>query len=590
MKSKALSRFLVWRIKHISNKNFVYILSGIIGVVSGFAAVVLKWSVLKIHHYLEHNVEDKLGVFYFLVIPIFGIFVTSLLANYVFKEVLGHGVSNILYAISKGSSVIKIKKAISRMATSFFTVGFGGSVGLEAPIVATGSAIGASIAKEMHLNYKKRTLLIGCGAAACISAVFNSPIAGVIFSIEVILVEVAISKFIPLLIASFCGVLVSMSLLGGDFLFSLEKTEKFIASDVLYYVGLGVFCGFLGVYFTRITYFTEGAIEKIKNTNIRALVGGTALGCMIMLFPPLFGEGYNTIDNLVNNRPEQLIVDNVFLFEGLTENSALIIFMVLLIIFKAIASALTIGSGGSGGIFAPTLMVGSIAGYLYASVFNNLGAKLWAPNFALVGMCGVMSSIQHAPLSAIFLIAEITGGYTLFVPLMIVSAIAYLTKAYFEPHSIYTKKLVEKGDLIQNDNDKQVLSLIDINKLIEKDFKPVQMEGTLGDLVEVIKVSKRNYYPVVDENESLVGILRLDDVRKIMFDQKVYESIYVKSVMQIPREIIQTTDDMALVMNKFERSGAWNLAVTEDDKYIGFISKSTIFNSYRKRIIKQHKE
>jgi CIC family chloride channel protein len=476
------------------------------------------------------------------------------------------------------------------MVTSALTVGLGGSVGLEAPIVVTGSAIGSNIGRLAHLHYKERTLLIGCGSAAAVSAIFNSPIAGVIFASEVILSEVKISKFIPLLIASVAGSMISLLFGVNAILFSSFHAESFTISDVPFYIGLGVLCGLIALYVTRTHYFVESWIAKVSHPYRRAMVAGLFLGVIMLIFPPIYGEGYNTIKLLIAGQFDHILEHSV-LFNEIDNVWFLALFMIGLVLIKGVASALTIGSGGSGGIFAPSLFVGGVAGFAYARIINLLGFSnnISTTNFTLVGMCGVMSGILHAPLTGIFLIAEITSGYTLFVPLMIVSAIAYWTIAYFEPHSIYTKHLVESGDLITHDKDQQVLSLLNFRKLIEKDIKIIDANASLGELVELIKKSNRNVFAVID-GCTLVGTIHLDDIRRIMFDKEKHHTVFVRGIMKIPKTMIYLTDDMPTVMKKFESSKSWNLPVVEDDIYIGFVSKSTIFNAYRKKLIRQNRD
>jgi len=585
-----LVKFLIWRLKHISNNNFVLILSGLIGLVTGMAAVALKSTVHLIQGFLEKNL-DITGINYlYLFYPLMGIMLTLIVAKYIFKEKLGHGITQILYTISKNSSIVRRSMMYSRMVTSAITVGFGGSVGLEAPIVVTGSAIGSNLGRLTHLNYKKRTLLIACGASGAISAIFNSPIAGVIFAIEVILTDATINKFIPILIASVTGSLVSLVLLGDDILFSFKIVDQFSAGDVPYYMLLGIACGIVSVHFTRVTYLVEKWVAKIKNDANRALLGGIGLAIIILIFPPIYGEGYNTIKLLLSGNEADIFQRS--LFYSISNNTiVVIIFLFAIIVVKPVASALTLGSGGSGGIFGPSLFIGGISGYLFALTNNfMLPGQISASNFTLVGMCGVMSGVLHAPLTAIFLIAEITGGYTLFVPLMLVSAIAFTTVMYFEKHSLYTKNLVESGDLIQDDKDRYVLSLIDIKKVIESDLLTVSADAKLGHLVELVKISKRNIFPVVNEKEELQGIITLDDVRDVMFDEEARQKIEVKSLMQKPPTEVYPYDDMQTVMNKFEVTQAWNLPVIDEGKYLGLVSKSRIFNAYRKKLILQDKE
>lgn len=584
---KLLSKFLVWRIRHLSTRNFVILIAGVVGIVGGVAAVTLKSTV----HLIQELILDIKVDYAYLVFPVLGIIATAFLARYVLKEQLGHGITSILFYISKKSSIIHRNKMFSRMLTSGITVGFGGSVGLEAPIVVTGSAIGSNIGRLMHLNYKQRTLMIGCGAAAAISGIFNSPVAGVIFSIEVIMTDVTIAAFTPLLIASVLGSLVSMTLLGDDVLFSFKLTDPLKTSDFIYYLLLGFLCGLVSVYFSRVTLWTENLISRVKAIFTRALIGGVALAAIIFLLAPLYGEGYKSIELLLEGRAQQ-IVSSSKLFAIFSEPWFLVFFALAILLVKPIATGLTLGAGGNGGIFAPSLFIGGVAGYIFAQVNNliNTSNTLSMSNFTLVGMCGVMSGVLHAPLTAIFLIAEITSGYTLFLPLMLVSAVAYSTNSYFEKYSFYTAKLIKSGDLIPYDKDLQVLSLISISKMIEKDLLTIHPEKTLEELVALIKRSPRNIFPVVTEENELKGIITLDDVREIMFDSETQKNVIVETLMHRPPETVQSHDKMEEVMAKFEKTGAWNLPVIDHGQYVGIVSKSRIFNAYRTKLRRQHKE
>ncbi|MDF9797235.1 CIC family chloride channel protein [Catalinimonas alkaloidigena] len=584
-------QILIWRIKHISNRNFVLILSIIVGFLSGLAAVLLKESVHLIQYALTSHFDYEYSNYLYLAYPLIGILITVLLAKYFFREPFGHGITGILYAISRKSSNISRSKTYSNLLGSAITVGFGGSVGLEAPIVVTGSAIGSNIGRLVHLQAKKRALLIGCGTAGAISAIFNSPIAGVIFSIEVILTDISINAFIPLLISSVTGSLTSLLLLGDEILFSFTLEDPFTAMDTPYYFFLGIFCGLVSLYFTRITYQIENFLSSIRNQYKRAVLGGLALGLIIFIFPPMYGEGYNFIKLMLEGN-EQAIFDNSMFFQRFGNVSILLLFILGLILIKPIAAASTIGAGGNGGIFAPSLFIGAVTGFFFAKLVNTMGifGTVSLSNFTLVGMCGLMSGILHAPLTAIFLIAEITSGYTLFVPLMLVSALSYSTILYFERYSLYLKSLVKKGYLNPDDRDLQVLSLIDIKKLLETDLLTIRPDASLGDLVNLVRVSKRNIFPVVNEQKELVGIVTLDDIRKIMFDHESQESIKVSSLMHAPPDKISTTETMQEVMEKFEKTGAWNLPVLNEGKYMGLISKSRIFNAYRNKLMRQRKE
>lgn len=585
-----LVKLLIWRLKYINDKTFVLIIAGIIGVVAGFAAVTLKETVHALQQFLTQDFNIEYANYLYLSYPFIGILLTYLVAKYVLKESLGHGITSVLYSISKKSSIITRVKTFSRMITSVLTVGFGGSVGLEAPIVVTGSAIGSNIARAMHLNYKKRTLLIGCGASGAIAAIFNSPVAGVIFSLEIILSEVTLAGFIPVLISSVTASLVSISLLGDDVLFSFRLKDSFTAGDTPFYVLLGLLCGVISVYFTRVMFKVEGLIARVSNGFLKTVIGGLSLGLIIFVFPPIYGEGYDAIKLLLAGNSTEVLHNSLF-FSEIKNPVFIIIFLFGVLLVKPLASAVTIGTGGSGGIFAPSLFIGGLLGFLFSTGFNLFfGTDMSTSNFILVGMSGVMSGVLHAPLTAMFLIAEITSGYELFIPLMMVSAIAYSTSTFFEKHSLYTKHLIEKGDLIKYDKDRQLLSLIDLRKIIEKDLLQIDPEATLEELVQLVKTSKRNIFPVVNQDNELQGVITLDDIRDIMFDQGKREVIQIKSLMRTPPASVSPTENMESVMSKFEVTSAWNLPVIDQGKYIGFISKSRIFNTYRKKLIRHQKE
>lgn len=584
-------RFLIWRLKHINDNSFLMMMASVIGLVAGLAAVTLKSTVHYVQGLLQQNIDFTQINYLYIAYPAIGIMLTILVRKFVVRDTPGHGITRILRAISKNSSKIRKRYMMSNMFKSAITVGFGGSVGLEAPIVETGSAIGSNLAQLVHLDYKKRTLLIGCGAAGAVSAIFNSPIAGVIFAIEVILNEVKINKFIPILIASVSGQLVSIILLGDDILFSFKLVDSFRAADTPLYILLGVICGLASLYFTRITYFAEDGIKTIKNDYMRAIIGGLSLALIIFALPPIYGEGYESIKSLLQGNQVKFLHGSFFTgFEN--QNLIIILFLFAILLIKPFATAITIGSGGSGGVFAPSLFMGGITGFFFTKVVTTIAPNIniSASNFTLVGMCGVMSGVLHAPLTAIFLIAEITSGYMLFVPLMLVSAISYSTIYYFEKYSIYTKHLVEKGDLIQHDSDLIVLSLIDLNKIIETDLLTIHPNARLDELVKLVKISKRNIFPVINENNELEGIVTLDHIREMMFDPEKRREVIVKTIMQKPPAFVSPQEKMQSVMNKFELTQAWNLPVIDEGKYLGFVSKSRIFNAYRKKLIRQAKE
>ncbi len=590
-KNDLITKFLIWRLRHLSNQAFILILSGLIGIFSGLAAVILITSVHAIQEFLTDDFYTEYANFMYIIYPLIGISAAYLMGRYVLKDIGGHGIPDVLFNISKKSSIIPRVKIYSRVITSALTVGFGGSVGLEAPMVVTGSAIGSNVGLLMHLNPKKRTLLIGCGAAGAISAIFGAPIGAVIFAIEVILLEISTASFIPLLIASVMGSITSMILIGDESLFNFDLKETFIAAHMPYYLLLGIICGLVSLYFSKMVRATEKIMEDIGDQWMRTMYGGAFLGIMVFLFPPIYGEGYDTLNTLIDGNSAQILDKSPF-FSSIENPIMIIVFLTLIVLVKPIASAVTIGSGGSGGIFAPSLYVGGIVGFLFAYSKNMLGFHIPLPmaHFTLVAMCGLMAGVQHSPLSAIFLIAEITGGYELFVPLMFVSAIAYTTTTYFQKDSLYKLQLKDQGKLLPESKDQELLDAIDITHVIERDLLPIHPDAQLKNLIELVKISKRNIFPVVDENQVLRGIITLDDFRDIMFDLEKQETMLVKQLMHSPPEILLVTENMQSAMEKFEKSGAWNLPVVADGKYLGFVSKSRIFNTYRKRLIRQKQD
>lgn len=584
-----LMRILVWRLKHLSNRSFVILLGALIGIITGLAASFLKFAISNIRDFLTGGFDFQYVNLLYIAYPLLGIVITVFVARFILNEKSSHGVTDIIYAISKGSSKLAPLKMVSRMVTSAITTGFGGSVGIEAPISVTGAAIGSNMGQAFRLNYKSRSLLIGCGSASAIAAMFNAPIAGVIFTIEIILTEVTISSFIPLLIASVAGALVASAFSGGDSIFVYNLDYVLELAEIPWFITLGVLAGLISLYFIRINTWVESISVKIKRPFSKAIVGGLGLGLLIFVFPPIYGEGYNSIRLLLDGEVPKLL--NSSFFAGEFNNSLiLMLFLGFMILVKPLATAMTISAGGGGGVFAPSLFVGGITGFTFATGFNLIYPDSLSPaSFTLVGMCGVMSEVLHAPLTAIFLIAELTQGYSLFIPLMLVSAISYSTIYYFEKNSIYTKKLIEQGDLILDNKDLQVLSLMELEKLIEMDLLTIGPNAMLRDLVGLVKKSKRNIFPVIDENGALMGIVTLDDIREIMFDPKALDEVTVRSVMHKAPNQIHAGDNMQMVMAKFENSGAWNLPVINEGAYIGLLSKSTIFNAYRKKLVRQDK-
>lgn len=573
-----------WRSRHINNKTFLILVAIVVGLVAGLAAIVLKIVVHNIQRLLQVILENPSFNFLLFIFPLIGILLTVFYVQRFRNGKIGRGVSSILISIAKRSSNIERDKTYSHMITSALTVGFGGSAGLEAPIVVTGAAIGSVSAKDLKMNYRERTLMLACGVAAGISAIFNSPIAGVLFAVEVILVEFSLPAFVPLLIASATASVLS-NLLYKDQLFFLI-TKGWHMNAIPFYVLLGILMALISVYVTRVAGFVEGQFKSKKRPYFKAVTGGILLGVMIFILPPLYGEGYYSIGNLLSGNYEHLL-DNS-LFSGLSDSAWFIILIATIIVFvKIIATSITIGAGGNGGIFAPSLFIGAMTGFIFAYALNLTGlVELTIPNFIVAGMAGALSGVMHAPLTAIFLIAEITGGYVLFVPLMIVSSISFLITKYFEPHSIYMKKLVEKG-LHTKDRDRTVLNRIKLKSILETDFVSVIPSDTLGQLVDKIEHSKRNIFPVLDEDGHLQGVISLDNIREVMFHHEQYDKIYVKDLMTQPPCILDINEELYYVMKKFDGYNAWNLPVTQANKYIGFVSKSAIFSKYRSLLIRQ---
>lgn len=580
-----LSKFLIWRVKNVKEKQFILILSFVIGVFTGLAALLLKNAIHFTHHFVTHSVDVDSSNLLYMVYPTIGIFFTVLYVKFFVKDNIGHGVSKILYAISKKNSLIKSHNNYSSVFASTLTIGFGGSVGAEAPIVLTGASIGSNLARLFHLNQKSITLMLGCGVAGAIGGIFKAPLAGMIFTLEVLMLDLTMASLIPLLIASITGASIAYFFMGEEVLLSYTISEVFDVGNIPYYILLGIFAGFVSLYFTRISTYLEGLLAKISNPYYKLLLGGLGLGILIFIFPALYGEGYNTIQSLLNGDSFDLLSNSIF--TSLHDNYLLfIMYVFLVIIFKAIASTLTTGSGGVGGIFAPSLFLGALSGFFISRILNTFDfINVSESNFTLMGMAGVMAGVLHAPLMAIFLIVEITGGYALFIPIMITSTISYLTIMYFEPHSIYTKRLALRGELITHNKDKAVLTLMRLGKVIETDLRPVLPNDTLGELVKNISLSRRNIFPVVGDQGEFLGIVLLDDIRHIMFNSEMYNSTYVRDLMIMPPAILSMELSMDKVMRSFEKTGAWNLPVVDNGKYIGFVSKAKIFNVYRRLLV-----
>lgn len=574
-----------WRKKYISNRNFILILSAVVGVLSGLAAVVLKNAVELIQYYLTSETYQE--NYYQLIYPIIGLLITVTLAKWVYKENLGHSITDILYSIARKSARIHYSKMYSRIITSPFTVGFGGSAGVESPIVLTGSAIGSNLAQFFHLNFKVRTLMIGCGTAGVISAIFNAPVAGFIFSIEIILGQVALNNLVPLLLASVSATLTSQAFLGNDVVFRFSLREGFESGDMPFYIGLGLTCGLFSLFFNSFLLRMQGLFEKIRNSYSRVLLGAGILSGLIFLAPPIYGEGYGIIKAVLMGTETDLLSRSI-LFGDINSEWFFLFYLLLIIFLKIVASSLTIASGGSGGTFAPSLFLGALTGFAFAKFINLTGmTTLSESNFALVGMCGMVTGAQYAPLTAIFIIAELTGSYVLFLPLMAVSAISLGTVSYFERYSMYTRELMQRGELLDS---RLTMKHVNINSLIETDFKTISPDAKLQDLIELIMESHHNVYPVIGKKGRLLGIVTLDDVREIMFDEAKQQSVEVQSLMGQPPTFARYGETLESVIHKFERTSAWILPIIQDGKYAGFISKSQVFMYFRQKLIEERLE
>lgn len=577
-------RFTRQRHHYISDKNFLIIAAIWVGLLAGFAAVVLKSFVHFLQHLLESGFNVRYENYLYLIYPLIGILLSVVYVKLLHKKVVfDKGLSSIIYAINKKFSNIELHKTYSHVITSALTVGFGGSAGLEAPIAVTGSALGSNTAKNLLMSKADRTLLLASGAAAGISAIFDSPIAGVVFAFEVLLTEVSIPAFIPLLIASATGAVVSKIFSDGKIFYLV--TDSWNIEAIPFYILLGGLCGFVSVYMIRTTLGMESFLNKRKNPYTKAIAGGIALGVLIFIFPPLYGEGYGITNKLMAGDYKSLFNNSLF-FKYQDSTLFLLCFTAVMILVKVFAASITVGSGGNGGIFGPSLFTGSLLGFWFAHGVNYTRVTfLNEQNFIAVAMGGLISGVLHAPLTGIFLIAEITGGYILFIPLMIVSAMSYFIVRYFEPNSIYTKTLIERGYIIL-DKDTALLSELSINSVVENDFSTLNPRQTLRELVATVSASKRNLFPVVDKHNKLVGIITMDDIREVMFKQNLYDKLRVNELMSIPKVTVGQTEKMEEVMKYFEEYEVWYIPVIDEDaQYVGFISKTVVLHQYRERLI-----
>lgn len=591
--NNSLSRFLAWKNSHIREQHFIVFISFLVGILTALAALILKTLI----HFIQHLLTDNFSIanvnYMYLLYPIIGILIAGLFVKYIVRDDIGHGVTKILYAISQRKSYIRAHNMYTSIIASSITIGFGGSVGAEAPIVLTGSAIGSNLGRFFRIEQRYLMLLIGCGAAGAIAGIFKAPIAGLVFVVEVLMLDLTMTTILPLLVTSVTAATFTYVVSGTGAMFQFAHAEAFLLERIPYVILLGIFCGLVSLYFTRAMDSTENIFRKLSYWQ-KFTLGASMLSILIFLFPPLYGEGYNTISLLLKGINGSESIMDGSLFYPLRDSKWGIIWLLgSLLVFKVFASSATNGAGGTGGIFAPSLFLGCIAGFGFAYVINGSHLSPFLPheNFALMGMAGVMAGVMHAPLTGTFLIAELTGGYELLLPLLIVSTISFATIKLFEPHSIYAMRLAKKGELITHHKDKAVLTLMNLKSLLEENFQIVRPEMTLGDMVKVITQSSRNVFPVVDDNGKLMGVVLIDNIRNIMFRPELYERFKVTRFMVSPPGVINVNMQMEKIMRLFDQTKAWNLPVVDEDgKYLGFVSKSSILNNYRKVLVDNFSE
>ena len=572
-------------LKKLSERDVMIILSLFVGICCGLAAVLLKSAIEFIHHSLTGWFEGEAYNFLYLVYPGIGMLIAMLFVRYIVKDNIGHGVTKVLQAVSKNESKIRSHNMWTSMAASSVTIGFGGSVGAEAPIVYTGAAIGSNVARYMGLSYKNMTILLGCGAAGAVAGIFKAPLAGVLFTLEILLFNISMTSILPLLLSTISATVISYIFLGDKPPFECT-ISPFELHNLPFYILLGLFSAACSVYFTRMTLWLEDKIKSIQKPFVRWAISASCLGLLIFLFPPLFGEGYEHLHELLNGGTIDLEGQTILAF-FLRKAWLVPLFFMLVLLLKVFSMSFTNAGGGVGGTFGPTLFIGAIAGFVLSRTINLIAGPGFVPeqNFVLVGMAGLMSGVMQAPMTAIFLIADMTGGYGLLIPLILTSTISYAATRMIEPYSIYTKRIAKKGELLTHDSDQAVLTLLKTGDLIESDFKTVRIDATLGELVAVVAESKRNIFPVVDSRNHFQGFVSLEDIRREMFKTQQYETTHVYNYMKSAPAYVYIDEKMDSVMRKFEQTEAWNLPVVEADRtYVGFVSKSKIFSAYRDQL------
>ena len=586
-------RIAAWRVKHLTEQQFVLVLAFLTGLAGAAAALILKRLIHTFQHLLTmYFVVDGANYLY-LLYPVLGILIAGCFVRYVVRDDIGHGVTKILYAISQRKSIIKVHNMYTSVLASSVTIGFGGSVGAEAPIVLTGSAIGSNLGRLFRMDQHTLMILLGCGATAGIAGIFKAPIAGLLFTVEVLMLDLTAFSIMPLLISAVTAASVAYFVDGPRALFYFTETMDFSIERAPYVILLGIFCGFASLYFTRTTFWAEDMFKRIRNPWTKWLVGGIFLSVVIFLFPPLYGEGYESIQHIYNGDYHAITGNSIFydldqwsLADGIPNSSfwVLCIFILLVMLTKSFATAATNGGGGCGGTFAPSLFLGNFAGFLFAYMLNKAGifSFLSEQNFAVMGMAAVMSGVMHAPLMGVFLSAELTGRFDLFLPLMIASCLSYGTIRIFEPYSIYTRRLALKGELITHHKDKAVLTMLNLQDLIRHDYSILHPQMTLGEVVKLITVQSHNHYPVCDTDGTFLGIVTLNDLRNVMFQPRLYDRMLVEDIMIGPKGKVTPEMNMAEVMNLFDTTDAWALPVIDQEgHYQGMLSRQHIYATYR---------
>lgn len=570
-----------WRLAHLSDRQLMLILALPTGFLAGLAAVVIKFLTHSIRDFFfDLRTHEVYVDWIFFILPLIGILLTIIVIRYIIRREVGHGIPGLLYALSRNKGIVKPHTTFSSIITSALTVGFGGSAGLEGPSVSTGGSIGSNIGQVLKLSQKQINVLIGMGGASALAAIFQAPITGVIFAMEVFMIDISMTALVPIIISAFVAILTSYFFLGRAIEYEITIAESFIPSNSLYYVGLGVVVGLVSAYFMKVYFQVGKRFGRIENPWRRFFLAALGLGTLIFVFPSLYGEGYETINAALNGNVDVILQNTMF--EQYTGNIwIVIIIFIAIIFFKAFATSLTFAAGGVGGTFAPALFLGAMTGMVYALVINNLGiGSLEVSKFALVGMTGLIAGMLHAPLTGIFLIAEITDGYSLMVPLMIVSALSLAINRMFFSESIYTRSIAEQGVKVSFNKDETILNMMTSSHLIETNFSTIRFDRTFGDLIPLISSSSRNIFPVVDENGIFKGHILFDDIRKIMFDTNLY-NLPIEHFMVIPSYVISPDESMESVVNKFEESHKYNIPVINEGKYIGYISRANVFTAYQ---------